>query len=506
VKDSSGGTGTRSISIHPETELLFLDNGQPGTSSTGTWSTSSASGPFGLSSVFSKTAGHTYTFNVPLPESGVYRVYAWWTAFSSRAEAAPYTVIHSRGSSTTLVNQKERGNQWNYLGAYAFGPSARTTVTAVPGGFSTCADAVLILPGRGIRLPPLAVMDSILPSLAFTGSPVSLRGHGESGGAGSILGFEWVSSIDGLLSTEPELTTSVLSLGSHEIRFRVVDETGAWSEAALGEVTVLPLVPGGEVVIDDGAPGTSSKGSWKPSSGSGAYGTGSLYSKTAGDTYTFETPLPRPGAYQVHAWWTAFSSRSTAVKYTLATDSGPVTVTVDQRTRGGQWNSLGTHSFGTQARITLTSSGGGYSTCADAVRLVPAGAVPASIVLDTGDSGTASTGSWVPSGGPNPYGGGSLYSKGAVASYTYTFSALEPGTYEVLAWWTTLASRSPSVPYTVTHDAGSAVVSRSQLESGGQWNSLGTFHFTGSATVRIDARNDGKSYSADAVSLRRVGE
>ena len=55
---------------------------------------------------------------------------------------------------------------------------------------------------------------------------------------------------------------------------------------------------------------------------------------------------------------------------------------------------------------------------------------PLEIVIDDGDPGTAAAGNWQVSGGADPYGTGSLYSKQVGATYGYT-AALAPGTYEV---------------------------------------------------------------------------
>jgi len=128
----------------------------------------------------------------------------------------------------------------------------------------------------------------------------------------------------------------------------------------------------------------------------------------------------------------------------------------------------------------------------------------AQFVLDNGQPGTSSTGAWHVSAGANPYGVDSLWAKGIVATYSYDFSLTAPGDYEVLAWWTQFPSRSPSVSYSITHADGAATVAVSQLERGGQWNSLGVFRFDGSARIQIQVRPDGFSYCADAVSLLRV--
>src|SRR5262249_28545289 len=141
----------------------------------------------------------------------------------------------------------------------------------------------------------------------------------------------------------------------------------------------------------------------------------------------------------------------------------------------------------------------GASTCADAVRFVYRGDTDQ--ILDNGDPGTSFTGVWSHSEGPSRYGPTSLYAKSAAGTYTYNFSTITPGTYEVFAWWTTALSRSAQVPYTITHSSGSTTVTQDQLQNSGKWNSLGTFSFVANAMVRIDALADGKSYCADAIRI-----
>ena len=104
-----------------------------------------------------------------------------------------------------------------------------------------------------------------------------------------------------------------------------------------------------------------------------------------------------------------------------------------------------------------------------------------------------------------PAGVGSLYAKGSAGVYRYSLTVPEPGTYEVLAWWTSTASRSTAVNYRVGHSGGVTTVQRSQKEGGGQWNSLGSFELSTSGSVEIEARTDGFSYCADAVSVRKIG-
>ncbi len=60
------------------------------------------------------------TWNVTLPESGNYEVFARWTTGGNRATSAPYIVIHNGGSTTINANQQQNNGVWMSLGTYSF--------------------------------------------------------------------------------------------------------------------------------------------------------------------------------------------------------------------------------------------------------------------------------------------------------------------------------------------------------------------------------------------------
>lgn len=75
---------------------------------------------------------------------------------------------------------------------------------------------------------PLAFIDSITPNPAFEGEEVNFSGHAIDDD-GSVVEYEWYSSIDGILSVQPSFSTSNLSVGVHDIRFRAKDDDNEWS-------------------------------------------------------------------------------------------------------------------------------------------------------------------------------------------------------------------------------------------------------------------------------------
>jgi hypothetical protein len=86
---------------------------------------------------------------------------------------------------------------------------------------------------------PVAYIDSVSPTTVHVGDPVALNGHGTDSD-GLIAGYEWSSSLDGVLSTAPSFTTTSLSAGKHTIYLRVIDNSSLWSEEVSTTVTVNP--------------------------------------------------------------------------------------------------------------------------------------------------------------------------------------------------------------------------------------------------------------------------
>lgn len=84
---------------------------------------------------------------------------------------------------------------------------------------------------------PVARIDSIEPSTASTGQPVAFTGHGTDTD-GFIVGYEWQSNIDGVLSTVDSFSTSSLTAGTHTITFRVLNDSQKWSAGVTTQITI----------------------------------------------------------------------------------------------------------------------------------------------------------------------------------------------------------------------------------------------------------------------------
>ena len=123
----------------------------------------------------------------------------------------------------------------------------------------------------------------------------------------------------------------------------------------------------GDVIIDNGAPGTSSTEVWQISGGSNPYGANSYWSRD-GSTYTWQFDSQPAGEYEVLMWWSQWPSRGTDIDVTISYFGADEVVSINQYENAGQWNSLGTYNFGQSGGVTSTAADGStVSTCADAV-------------------------------------------------------------------------------------------------------------------------------------------
>jgi|GEM_PF-1028335 len=125
------------------------------------------------------------------------------------------------------------------------------------------------------------------------------------------------------------------------------------------------------------------------------------------------------------------------------------------------------------------------------------GEVPTEVIIDNRDPQTSRTGTWQVSTVPNWYGADSVWSRSG-ATFTWNFAPPQEGDYEVSMWWTSSSTRNANVPVVINYGGGTANLSVNQQQNGGQWNVLGTYHFSSTGSVRITAT--GTAYTcADAV-------
>jgi hypothetical protein len=138
------------LAAQPTGNTVTVDDGDAGTSVSGTWSYSGNQQltPLAVNADYrfnnDATTGHTHTWVPTITEAGDYQVEVHFVAESDRATNAPYTVHYNGGSKTYTVDQTGGANGvWKTLGVHPF--AAGTTGRVVLGDVSNkavIADAV----------------------------------------------------------------------------------------------------------------------------------------------------------------------------------------------------------------------------------------------------------------------------------------------------------------------------------------------------------------------------
>lgn len=129
---------------------------------------------------------------------------------------------------------------------------------------------------------------------------------------------------------------------------------------------------------------------------------------------------------------------------------------------------------------------------------------PTAIVADNASGSQSGPNPWASSTSVGGYYGTNYQHRSAgtgANAFTWSLNVATAGTFDVYARWTQHPNRATNAKYTVSHAAGSNVVTVNQEAGGGSWNLLGTYAFNaGAATVSLsDEAND--YVIADAVML-----
>jgi hypothetical protein len=141
------------------------------------------------------------------------------------------------------------------------------------------------------------------------------------------------------------------------------------------KATLWP-VTASDIIVDNANAGFSASANWSTgTSAADKYGADYRYRSTAAvsDAATFSYSLPSAGNYEVYAWWTQGTNRSTTAPYVVTTSAGTSSISRNQQTGGGAWNSLGTFAMNSGANSTKLScwTTTGFVVVADAIKVSP---------------------------------------------------------------------------------------------------------------------------------------
>lgn len=128
----------------------FIDTGDEGVTSQGSWFATANDGYFGSPSMLHALASHNeyYEFPLNIPKAGEYEIYSWWTSHANRAADTPYFITHADGVTEVAVNQSIAGSMWNLIGTFQFNASPDEKVRITAGATTNqfvVADAIRVV-------------------------------------------------------------------------------------------------------------------------------------------------------------------------------------------------------------------------------------------------------------------------------------------------------------------------------------------------------------------------
>ncbi|WP_154937200.1 DNRLRE domain-containing protein [Micromonospora palomenae] len=131
-------------------QVVLVDNSDfNNTTATGTWTAATTAGnKYGTNYVTRPggTGANTFTWQLNVPQSGTYQVFARYPTVTGAATDAKYTVSHGGGNTPKTVNQTTGAGTWVSLGSYSFteGNSHKVSLSDQATG-TVAADAVKLV-------------------------------------------------------------------------------------------------------------------------------------------------------------------------------------------------------------------------------------------------------------------------------------------------------------------------------------------------------------------------
>ncbi|GAF71278.1 unnamed protein product, partial [marine sediment metagenome] len=194
--------------------------------------------------------GHEITVSVTIENTGDESAQGFWVDVYKHQLTAPEA--GALGDYSSWVNDLGPGESetipflisYDSLGAHQLWAQADTDQFVVE---SSEANNVYgpVAASIAANEPPTAFVDSITPDPADHGvDTVRFEGHATDVD-GSMVAYNWRSSIDGHLSTSRSFdkSASELSAGAHTIYFKLQDDDGAWSTEVTAELNIIPQDP-----------------------------------------------------------------------------------------------------------------------------------------------------------------------------------------------------------------------------------------------------------------------
>ncbi|WP_103960177.1 family 10 glycosylhydrolase [Nonomuraea solani] len=239
-----------------------------------------------------------------------------------------------------------------------------------------------LLPARGsASAPAVPVISSATAvsngvQLAWTGSATSYAVYRVNGTPSAADPCAFADARNLVTTTRQKTFTDTTATGS-AYTYYVTALNRTHQESAPSAGKAVGSGGGGtfSVVIDNTDAGFAASSGWGTSTFSAQlHGSDYRFADpvSASDPAWYQAAIPSAGTYRVEVWYPANAGYNSATPYIVAASGGNQTVTVDQRSGGGQWRVLGTYALaaGTYNVVGVSrwTSTTGY-VIADAVRI-----------------------------------------------------------------------------------------------------------------------------------------
>jgi len=176
-------------------------------------------------------------FTIPAP--GTYRISGWWPTSSNNTTGARYTVNHTSGSSTVVVNQRINGGQWNALGEFDFEPGDYSVVLSDQ---STTGRVI----ADGLRIgvstnPPDLVQANFYATNRYGTAPLEVEFNMQ--GTGDITTFQWNLGDGYTNSTRDNLIHTYTRPGTYTVSLTVNGPEGSSTKTVSDYIVVGSVTP-----------------------------------------------------------------------------------------------------------------------------------------------------------------------------------------------------------------------------------------------------------------------
>ncbi len=351
---------------------IIIDNGQAGTSSTGTWCVSGATGFYGTNSLYSCGSGaDTYRWTPTIPATGQYKVYVWWTSHPNRSTSVPYTLVHAGGTFNTTKNQQTGGGQWQLLGTFTFNAGTAGYLQVSDANGQAAADATRWV-STATKLAITSVNGGTNPT-AGVSFPVVVAAQDNAGAATAVASATAVTlSLRTGTGTLGGTLAGTITAGSSQVTISGV----TYSKAEGGVVLTATRTSGDALTAGDSAPVTVNPGA-----------AATLAFTTQPGNAAPGSPIPGPPTVTVR------DSQGNTVTNSTAS----ITVAIGTNPGGGTLSGIATRSAASGVAsfsdLSINNAGNGYTLTASAQGLTGATSNAFSVAGAGAITGTVSRGS-----------------------------------------------------------------------------------------------------------------